>query len=367
MKIHYPETIRIDLTGRCNLKCKHCQASMFTGKRHQELSTLQWKNVFKEMAAEGAITLGFLGGEPFIRGDFIELLIYAKELGLRTTVTTNGTVLTEEIIKQLVDQTNTFTVFSLDGPNSYTHDSIRGSGSFDKTLKAINLFSVYQEKKEKSLLGISSVLHKNNITNFCDIFDTAIKLRAQNLSIAVVHKGGRAINNWHNLEVSASELVGIGKKIAHKASLLRKDIEIRLDIFPASYRDYLSRIHEIDTNQDIRLDVSGVKECYVQPDGRVFPSQICSEMLPEVLLGAKRSGIEFNDNSLKNKSFGDIWNGVEFSRFRNLLLSRQYVASLNPCNTCRFSGLYCYPSISSFFINNSHSHPLCEYVNSIES
>jgi len=362
MLTYVPETTRIDITGRCNLRCTHCQADMFLGKKHLELSTQEWKSVFVQLASSGAMTLSFLGGEPFLRKDFLDLLEFASQLGLRTTVTTNGTLITEKIVSRLVDSTNTYTVFSLDGPTDASHDAIRGRGSFSKTISAIEIFSATQRQHEQNLMGISVVLHRGNIDCIEDVFDLAVNHGVDSLSVAVVHNTGRASSNWNNLKVEHSDLIAAAERIAKKASQVRDKIRLRMDLFPASFREYLAVKVGVVIPHEMLTDSSGIKECYIQHDGRVFPTQQCSEMIPSVLNGAGKLGITFANNSLRQYSFKEIWNNKEFGRFRSNLLGRGYVDKLYPCNTCKFRHSYCQPSMGQFLKGETTSHPLCVFV-----
>ncbi|MFV5438084.1 radical SAM protein [Acinetobacter oleivorans] len=362
MLLYAPEIVRIDITGRCNLRCTHCQANMFLGKKSLELTTDQWKKVLKELANEGAITVGFLGGEPFLRKDFIELLRYANGLGLKTTVTTNGTLIQNDVLDILINETNTYTVFSLDGPNFITHDIIRGNGQFNKTLERIRYFSNEQIKKSKNLLGISSTLHKTNLACFTDIFTLCKDLKVNSLSIAEVHSTGRATENWDILKIENTEFLKICEKIAFFSEKFKIFFQIRLDLFPASYREYLKRNLNIYLDQEIRLDRSSINECYIQHDGLVFPSQQFSTMIPNVLKNAEEIGIFFKNNSLKEYDFKKIWRGDEFNKYRRYLLNSNYVQNMKPCNMCKFKNTYCQPSFGKYLLKPVIANPLCDFV-----
>lgn len=362
MLAYSPESVRIDLTGRCNLRCTHCQASMFLGKRNLELSTTEWKKILDQLAEAGAVTVGFLGGEPFLRKDLLEVMAHAKKLGLKTTVTTNGTMISQGIAESLILELDTYTVFSLDGPSSESHDQVRGAGTFDKTISTIKKFAHIQEGANKKLLGISAVLHAGNYSCFTDVFDTAYSLGANSLSLAVVHNTGRATSNWDRLAISSSDLIKISTAVGAKAGSMRDKIKLRLDMFPAAYREYLTKVIGVETAHEMLFDMSGVRECYIQHDGRVFPSQQCSEMIPNVLSGAYKLGIRFEDNSLKTKKFEQIWRGREFQLYRNHLLTRSYINKMLPCDTCKFQHTYCQPSFGHYLKGEVVSHPLCRYV-----
>lgn len=358
---YFPETIRIDITGECNLKCKHCQASMFLNKSSESLSTQKWKCIITELAKSGCITIGFLGGEPLLRKDIFEIMSHARSLGIKVTLTTNGILLTEKTISKLIELKCSVFI-SLDGHNPDTHNFIRGKGSFERTLRNLKKFRAKLNNENNNLLGISYVVCKSNISYHEEIFELCANLEIHSLSIAIVHNTGRAAENWQQIQVTELEVIDYADKVSFFIDLYKDRIDLRLDMFPPAYRDFISNKHSIKIPQDILSDNSGVKECYIQHDGRVFPSQPLSEMIPNLLKNAANQGFSFRYNSLINLSFEEIWNGSEFINYRNFILSRTYVEQLTPCNQCSFRYNYCQPSAAHYLKGEENIHILCTHA-----
>lgn len=87
-------------------------------------------------AAGDVLTLGIGGGEPLLRSDLLELLEEARDYGFNVFLMTNGHLITSDIACVLAK--NEFHVsVSLDGVNSSTHDHLRGTGAFEKTLRGL--------------------------------------------------------------------------------------------------------------------------------------------------------------------------------------------------------------------------------------
>jgi len=116
----------VKLTRRCNLDCAYCPWHTGTVNSDPELSSNQWKDIFSDLANRGIRVLVLEGGEPTLRSDLPQLLDHAHSLGLTTVVGTNGTTNPWRI------RPTAFTV-SVDGPMRI-HDSVRGSGNFDRLL-----------------------------------------------------------------------------------------------------------------------------------------------------------------------------------------------------------------------------------------
>jgi MoaA/NifB/PqqE/SkfB family radical SAM enzyme len=96
----------IELTERCNNACIHClinQPENDAGLAAREMDTPFVKGILQQAADLGCLTVRFTGGEPLLRGDFSELYLFARRLGMRVTLFTNGRRITPEIAGLLAD------------------------------------------------------------------------------------------------------------------------------------------------------------------------------------------------------------------------------------------------------------------------
>ena len=86
--------------------------------------------------------VNFGGGEPFLRDDFLDILEHAHEQGITTCVSTNGTVLDQDLVDELLCMTApVYLQVSLDGAFAATNDAIRGAGTFDRILSGVELLA----------------------------------------------------------------------------------------------------------------------------------------------------------------------------------------------------------------------------------
>ena len=124
-------------TRQCNLKCVHCYASATNERASQEMDTEAGKRLIRDIAEFKAPVLLFSGGEPLIRHDLFELAEYARELGLRVALSTNGTLLTPEAAQKIKSLGFAEAGISLDGVGK-NNDRFRGKdGAFDAALRGI--------------------------------------------------------------------------------------------------------------------------------------------------------------------------------------------------------------------------------------
>ena len=128
-------------TQACNLKCRHCYAAVAAGEglsvKGGELSTGEARAMIDDLSAFGCPVLLFSGGEPCLRPDLAELAGYAKRKGLRTVLSTNGTLLAPELVRRLAAAGLDYIGVSVDGLAA-THDAFRGvPGAFERALAGV--------------------------------------------------------------------------------------------------------------------------------------------------------------------------------------------------------------------------------------
>lgn len=127
------------LTESCNLNCKHCFVSSKSNIEKDNIGTNKWKELINEYSnlRRGDKVL-FTGGEPLLYQDLTTLVKHASYQGLKVSINTNGTLLTEEILKELKDHIYGIQI-SIDGFTSKVHEDIRGAGTFNQTIKATKM------------------------------------------------------------------------------------------------------------------------------------------------------------------------------------------------------------------------------------
>lgn len=124
-------------TRRCNLRCIHCYASSRDEEYPGELSTPEAMLLLEDLARFDVPTVLFSGGEPLLRPDLLDLIAYARSIGLRCVISTNGTRITPAVAAALKEAGAEYVGISIDGIGG-THDRIRGeAGAFEQALAGI--------------------------------------------------------------------------------------------------------------------------------------------------------------------------------------------------------------------------------------
>lgn len=126
-----------NVTNRCNLRCLHCYIGAEDRIYRGELTTEEAKAMIEDLAQMKVPVLLFSGGEPLIRRDVFELGRLSSDLGLRPVLSTNGTLIDDEMAARIREAGFQYVGVSLDGAPA-THDRMRGkNGAFAEALDGI--------------------------------------------------------------------------------------------------------------------------------------------------------------------------------------------------------------------------------------
>jgi radical SAM protein with 4Fe4S-binding SPASM domain len=128
-------------TGRCNLDCEGCYATLqYAGRTSKtgELSLEEYRRVIDELVAIGVRTFDISGGEPLLYPHLVELCqaIRAHD-GTKIMLVSNGTRFRNDSLARLAVLVHRLSI-SFDGPHAALHDEIRGKrGAFARALEAL--------------------------------------------------------------------------------------------------------------------------------------------------------------------------------------------------------------------------------------
>ncbi|MDR0889807.1 MAG: radical SAM protein [Oscillospiraceae bacterium] len=128
-----------ELTGRCNLDCKMCYVHVLDAgeAKKKELSTQQWMRIFDSAYEMGLLIARLTGGECLLRRDFKELYLYLWNKGVKLTVLTNGSLISEDYVAFFSKYRPEKIQISLYGSNDDGYEAVTGKRSFKKVEDAI--------------------------------------------------------------------------------------------------------------------------------------------------------------------------------------------------------------------------------------
>ena len=128
-----PFTIAWELTRACAFACRHCRAEAQPRRHRDELSTQEAFRLVDQIVEFGDPILVITGGDPMMRRDLYDILAYASERGLRTSLTPTTTrLVTARALARVREAGVRRVAISIDAPDTAAHDAFRGfRGSFE--------------------------------------------------------------------------------------------------------------------------------------------------------------------------------------------------------------------------------------------
>ncbi|HWM57899.1 MAG TPA: mycofactocin radical SAM maturase [Pseudonocardia sp.] len=197
--LNSPICLTWELTYACNLACVHCLSS--SGRRDpRELSTAEAKGVVDELQRMQVFYVNIGGGEPTVRPDFWELLDYAIDHNVGVKFSTNGIKLDAARARQLASTDYVDVQISLDGATAEINDHVRGPGSYDTAMRALENLAAAGFAQPK----ISVVMTRQNVDQLDEFTAIADTFGAQ-LRITRLRPSGRGADVWDELHPTAAQ------------------------------------------------------------------------------------------------------------------------------------------------------------------
>jgi mycofactocin radical SAM maturase len=194
-----PICLTWELTYACNLSCVHCLSS--SGRRDpRELSTAECKALIDEFERMQIFYVNIGGGEPTVRPDFWELVDYATAHHVGVKFSTNGVRIDAAAAQRLAAADYVDVQISLDGATAEVNDAVRGAGSYDTALRAM------QHLADAGFTGfkLSVVMTRHNVEQLDEFKALADRFAAQ-LRITRLRPSGRGADTWDDLHVTAAQ------------------------------------------------------------------------------------------------------------------------------------------------------------------
>ncbi len=161
----------IGIVDNCMLRCQMCH------KWKDDPGTIginqpttgQWKEFIRQLRdlVDEGFEIDFGGGEALMRQDLLELVSYAKGLGFRNAIASNGYLINEDMAKRIVDSGLDSMVLSLDSLNPEVHDSMRGvKGVAERVFNAIEYLRRYSKDIH---IGICTIIMEQSLDGIIDL------------------------------------------------------------------------------------------------------------------------------------------------------------------------------------------------------
>ena len=344
---HEPRLIAWELTRSCSLNCRHCRAAAERGPYEGELTLDEIKRVVDNVAAHFNPIMILTGGEPLLRPDLLDIVRYIKSKELRPVLATCGTLLTEELARDIREAGVERISVSIDGPDAEIHDGFRGiPGAFEASMKGL-------EAARAAGLGfqINTTVTRLNMNDLEAILQLAVSLGAAAFHpfLLVPTGRGKALQE-HLLDPEEYE------RILHRIYDLRDESPIPFKPTCAPHYYRVLRQREAEAGRKVTPDTHGLdamsKGCmgglsfaFISHVGRL---QICGFL-------DKDAG----DLRASDYDFAAIWR--ESPLFNELRDPANYEGDCGACGYWRWCG-GCRARAYAVTGNHLAEEPHCAYV-----
>ena len=148
----FPKIIRIEPAGSCNLSCSHCPTGtikMQRGIMPSETFAILIEGIKRNLDSVKVVVL-YHGGEPLLNKSFARMVREIKDLGVPFVKSvSNGMLMTESVINDIIDSNLDAIEFSLDGDTPETNDLVRRNSNYTKVVE--NVKALVNSKTQKNL------------------------------------------------------------------------------------------------------------------------------------------------------------------------------------------------------------------------
>jgi len=288
-KIVPPINLQIDLTNKCNYNCTFCyyhiHDHLVDFSRQDELKKGTAKRIIREAKDYGLKSIEITGGgEPLIVPYFDKFSQEARELGLEKALVTNG-VFIQEHLDELKDYSWVRVSMDAITPQNYVNVHRRNGANLKRVKQGLE--RLCKEKQDDCVVGISSVVCRENYDDILNLAEYAKQIGADNLRISLAH----TLQREHIFD-------GIWDGVVEQ---IEKAKELQTDNFKVFA--FSNRIKDI-----ARQTRGGFCHYHnfttaVGANGGLYPC-CYFKYIPE-----------FNLGNLKEQSFKEIWEGEKRKKF----------------------------------------------------
>jgi MoaA/NifB/PqqE/SkfB family radical SAM enzyme len=293
----YPDYVIIEVTKRCNLRCKMCYQSSKSFKLEDDnpdMAFADFKKIIDQLT--GIRRLWLTGGECFLNNDLFNMISYASnKLHAYIGLTTNGTLVTQEKADKLANSELNHLNVSIDSPNEETFKKIRNT-SVARVIKNIRYLNSVAPHIN---IGINVVVMKDNLNELPDIIEIGKEIGAKEIVYQMVHPLNE--NVMGQMNVYDNSII----------EQIEKDIQNRAKYVGMNYT-----INKISDSQSFQC-IRPFFECFIDYKGRITP---CCDVMNVPLTP-----------SLFDHDFKTELNSPAFRKFRKHLLQRKYPGFCQCC------------------------------------
>ena len=335
----------VEASSRCNLACKMCFRHSWIGERFGDLDPAVFLRVMDDPALSGTETVFFGGmGEPLVHPALAEMAALASSRGKKVELVTNGTLLSEEKARELLNAGVTRIWVSIDELYE-NYGKIQIGSDFGLVLGNLRAFNDLRRGTDVRL-GMTAVVMRDNIASLRRIREFAERFEADDLNLShIIPNRSEDIEQalWPMCDVAAIKAVTDTLDYSWRFEGFDLGTEIPMFKFSQRYRDLLfpdeKSLRDAEffswkgkpaTRRENWCRFIEEGHCFIRWDGDVSP---CMGLLhtADTYLGEHKRRIRHHSfGNVHEQSLVEIWNSGDYRGFRD----RVHAFHFAPCLFC---------------------------------
>ncbi len=314
--------LTLEISAKCNLYCSMCSL-----EKHHHNKGFMSKNTFNKILPYikqfNIVDFGFTG-EPFLNKNLIYFLKKIKKINpnIYLQIITNGTLLSDKIMKDLIKFGLDEIMFSIDGASKQIYEHIRIGSDFNKVINNIKKLNSFKKKysSNKPIFTSTFVIMEQNYLEMLKFVELMKKLDFKRIMFNNVEPYSLKSYNDSFYDKKSKEIKKNLQDI--KNSSKKSDLEIIIPRFKSKRHKFCSYMYPL-----------------LAWNGDIIPCGTLSYDRPFFSFGKKDFYYEKSFGNIHEQNFNKIWNLKEYSDFRNNLAKGIFNKE---CENClRSFGIIC--------------------------
>lgn len=333
--IHSLARVYIEPTSKCNLACKTCIRNTWD-EPMGEMDIKVFDNLVEQLKDFEHVQSVMFGGfgEPTYHKDILYMIGRIKYLGLKAEMVTNGTLLDEKFIRELIENRLDTLWVSFDGVHADSFEDVRKGASFNQIVSSLKyLQRIHEGSSHKIDVGIAFVVTKDNIDDLRKIPHLAWIIGAKKISVSNVLPYDKGMKE----QMLYEDIISIDP-------LVYASIEpvINIPRIPINNitQETLCSLFKLSNNISLlkhKLSIS-TQNCgfikdrctFIRWDGKVAPCMGLLHSYTTYIHDFERCIDPYILGDISVTSLEDIWNSEEYTSFREKVDSFDF----SPCHSC---------------------------------
>jgi len=313
------------VTNACNLKCVHCYASATTDPLKGELTYDQGVALLDDLKQFNVPAILFSGGEPLVRPDVLRLLGYARQIGHRVTLSTNGLLIDDAMADRLAELGMQYIGISIDGGRQ-THDRLRGlAGAFEGSMAAV------KRCRDRGIkVGLRFTVHALNYQEMDHVIDQCLAYDVPRLCIYHLAYAGRG-GKMQKVDLTTEQTRQVVERIFTRTAELHRSGAPLEVLTVANHADAAYAILRLEAH-----DPQAAAELHqrLRGTGGNQSGNFISSVDPLGNVHYDQFSWHYTCGNVKQTPFSEVWGRATDPRLKIL---RDRVAHLpEACQKCRF-------------------------------